>query len=235
MEEIAEEKQIIEEEKEENQLKTELKPAIKKKHHLAGWGNFESDDDEGWIKPDNISQMKVETADLVGLAESEIGVAVITEDFAMQNIILQMGIPLLNLEGKRITKLKSFVLECYSCWAINRQNALLFCKKCGKNTLLKVTCEFLEDGSFVMFKKKNRQPVVRGNRFAIPEPKGGKKVTDMILHEDDFMQPKIQRYLKIQEKKVKKESEAFQKDLDFGGGFNEMRTEKGKMRALHTV
>lgn len=208
------------------------KEEAKKKHFTSGWGNFQSDDEDGWLGPQNLSKVKVETSSVVKNVENEISCSMITEDFAMQNILLQIGIPLLSIDGKRITKLKSFVLECYSCWAINRQNELLFCKKCGKNTLLKVTCEFLEDGSFVMYKKRNRQPVVRGNRFAIPEPKGGKRVLDLILHEDDFMQPKVQRYLKIQAKKSRKDDDNFQKELDFGGEFNSFGTQKAKMKAL---
>ena len=37
-------------------------------------------------------------------------------------------------------------MECYSCWHIDKNKDVVFCKKCGKNTVLKVTCEYKEDG-----------------------------------------------------------------------------------------
>lgn len=197
---------------------------------LAGWGNFGSDDEDGWVGKEQMKQAKTETE--AQETVSPVDCAVITEDFAMQNIILQMGIPLLDIDGKRITKLKSYVLECVSCWTVSRQTDIVFCKKCGKNTLLKVTCEFRDDGSFTMFKKKHRQPVVRGNRFPIPEPKGGRGMNDMILYEDDFLKPKVQRFLRIEEHKAKKEGEMFERNVDFGADFGGNRSQRSKMRAL---
>ena len=205
-------------------------PRKKKENHVCGWGNFNSDDEDGWIGAENISKIRFETIE--NLVLDDIDCSVVTEDFAMQNIILQMGIPLLSIDGKRISKLKSYVLECYSCWTVTRKNDLIFCKKCGKPTLLKVTCEFMDDGSYIMYKKKNRQPVVRGNRFPMAEPKAGKRVDGMILHEDDLMQPKVQRFLKIQESKMRKEADTFERGMEVGSELVNFKSERGKMKAL---
>jgi len=47
-------------------------------------------------------------------------VAIMTSDFAMQNVIIQMGIKLLATDGMSITRAKRFVLECFSCENICR-------------------------------------------------------------------------------------------------------------------
>lgn len=73
--------------------------------------------DEGWINHKNIHQhlnLFKESAD----KQNELGIAVITSDFSMQNVILQMGIPLVAVDGMRITRAKRFVLECYICLEI---------------------------------------------------------------------------------------------------------------------
>lgn len=43
-----------------------------------------------------------------------------TADFAMQNVLLQIGIPVLSVDGMMIKKAKRFVLECYGCKSITR-------------------------------------------------------------------------------------------------------------------
>lgn len=42
-------------------------------------------------------------------------VQLITSDFAMQNVIIQMGFKLLALDGRRITRVKRFKLLCRAC------------------------------------------------------------------------------------------------------------------------
>ena len=79
-----------------------------------------------------------------------------------------MNIPLMDLDGKIISTLKTYVMECYSCWNIDKDKNIVFCKKCGKNTVLKVTCEDKEDGELVLYRKKNKKIKKRGNRYPIP-------------------------------------------------------------------
>jgi len=45
----------------------------------------------------------------------DMGVAIMTSDFAMQNVIIQLGIKLLATDGMAITRAKRFVLECFAC------------------------------------------------------------------------------------------------------------------------
>ena len=83
------------------------------------------DDGEGeWITPENVSLHK---ARAVGLTPSENGpgkgkkqesipVGCMTADFAMQNVLLQMDLSLVGMEGKRIQKVKTWVLRCHACF-----------------------------------------------------------------------------------------------------------------------
>lgn len=50
-------------------------------------------------------------------AEQEpLPVACMTTDFAMQNVLLQMGLNLVGVEGRRIDKVKTWVLRCHACF-----------------------------------------------------------------------------------------------------------------------
>ena len=83
------------------------------------------DDDEGeWITPENVSLHK---ARALGLTPSDrdstaakdkeiIPVGCMTADFAMQNVLLQMGLSLVGMEGKKIKKVKTWVLRCHACF-----------------------------------------------------------------------------------------------------------------------
>ena len=86
----------------------------------------DSDDGEGdWITPSNVAIHKSRALDLLPGNEFKlggkqrdqpIGSGCMTADFAMQNVLLQMGLNLVGLEGKRIEKVKSWVLRCHACF-----------------------------------------------------------------------------------------------------------------------
>lgn len=86
-----------------------------------------SDDDDGegeWITPSNVALHKSRAMDLLpqddakgkGKKVKTIGSGCMTADFAMQNVLLQMGLNLVGLEGKRIERIKSWVLRCHACF-----------------------------------------------------------------------------------------------------------------------
>lgn len=85
----------------------------------------DSDDGEGeWITPGNVSLHKSRALDLLPdagakgkrKADQVIDAGCMTADFAMQNVLLQMGLNLVGVEGKRIEKVKSWVLRCHACF-----------------------------------------------------------------------------------------------------------------------
>lgn len=85
------------------------------------------DDGEGeWITPQNVGVHKSRALDLLpedskakrkGKGKEEpIGAGCMTADFAMQNVLLQMGLDLVSVDGKRIQKVRNYVLRCHACF-----------------------------------------------------------------------------------------------------------------------
>jgi RNA-binding protein NOB1 len=88
-----------------------------------------SDEDDGdgeWITPTNVALHKSRALDLLpsadasrkgkGRPDEEVASGCMTADFAMQNVLLQMGLSLVGVEGKRIQKVKTWVLRCHACF-----------------------------------------------------------------------------------------------------------------------
>lgn len=85
-----------------------------------------SDEDDGegeWITPSNVGLHKSRALNLLpseggkkGKKPEHIPVGCMTADFAMQNVLLQMGLGLVSVEGKRIERVKSWVLRCHACF-----------------------------------------------------------------------------------------------------------------------
>jgi len=84
----------------------------------------DEDDGEGeWITQSNIGIHKSRAMGLLPSTsgktkhkEEKISVGCMTADFAMQNVLLQMGLNLVSTEGKRIDRVKSWVLRCHACF-----------------------------------------------------------------------------------------------------------------------
>ena len=184
--------------------------------------NSESNDySGGWLGPNNISKLNCKEGDDHLARLEEIGVGVVTKDFAMQNVILQIGLPLMALNGTVIRRIKSFILECFSCGKSEKNNAQRFCKSCGKDTLSRVTCEYSETGELILYRKKNYKPKKRGTRYNIPQPKGGRRIEDLFLNEDSFKQRKVVSYLRKQNHHKKKGLVDMEMDWDLNLEFDQ--------------
>ncbi|KAJ7167504.1 Nin one binding Zn-ribbon like-domain-containing protein [Mycena filopes] len=169
-----------------------------------------SDEDDGegeWITPSNVGLHKSRALDLLpgtgagrkgkqkAPPEDEvIGAGCMTADFAMQNVLLQMGLNLVGVEGKRIHKVKTWVLRCHACFKICKDNTRKFCPSCGNPTLLRTSVTVsspdaaADAPAMQVHLKANFQYRLRGTKYSIPAPKHGsaKKGTGegLILRED---------------------------------------------------
>jgi RNA-binding protein NOB1 len=92
----------------------------------------DSDDSSGsWITPSNIHSHKVKDLGLfsaptpsttstkqqqVVKPKTILKAAVLTGDFAMQNVGLQMGLNVLGSGGKRVKEVRTWVLRCHACF-----------------------------------------------------------------------------------------------------------------------
>jgi RNA-binding protein NOB1 len=93
---------------------------------LPGWGS-------DWVS--NAEQLKGESKGEVAQEPAEeegSSVTCLTADFAMQNVLLQMGLKVLSPDGKRITRVKQWALRCYTCFKITRNMEKQFCPQVSK-------------------------------------------------------------------------------------------------------
>jgi len=132
------------------------------------------DDEEGWITPDNIHKF---SNDFANIEEDEDidrqRVSVMTTDFAMQNVLLQMGILLLSVNGLRIKRVKQWVLECSGCLKVTNDIQKKFCPSCGNPSLRRLSIRVHDNGD-VTYYRGFKKPNVRGTQYSIPLPKSGR-------------------------------------------------------------
>jgi len=143
------------------------------------------DDDEGWITPANYSKKKEQLA-MVNEKEliQNVEVACMTSDFAMQNVLLSMGLHVASPTGQLIKETKTWILRCYACFKTTPHIEKKFCPKCGNKTLKRVSVTLNSDGTQQIHISTRRQLNKKGKKFSLPKPAGGKHAVNPILCED---------------------------------------------------
>ncbi|XP_059160729.1 RNA-binding protein NOB1-like [Physella acuta] len=144
----------------------------------------EDDDDEGWITPANIVEVKRSMGVETALETDVVPVGCLTTDFAMQNVLIQMGLNVLSVDGMLITRAKSYVLRCFGCMRITKDTSKLFCPHCGNKTLKRLSTTIEKDGSVKYWLAKNYKIRTKGMKYSLPKPQGGKHAMNPILCED---------------------------------------------------
>ncbi|XP_076945456.1 RNA-binding NOB1-like protein [Bidens hawaiensis] len=129
---------------------------------------------------------------------SESSVACVTGDFAMQNVILQMGLRLLAPGGMQIRELHRWILKCHACFKVTMEIGKIFCPSCGNGgTLRKVAVTVGENGAIIAARRPRVS--LRGTKFSLPLPQGGRDAItkNPILREDQlpqkFLHPKTKK------------------------------------------
>lgn len=135
-----------------------------------------SDDEGGWITPSNLK--KHQSKDPGSATPSQplqktLQAAVLTSDYAMQNVALRINLNLVAPSLARITHLKNWVLRCHGCFTISKDMNRQFCPSCGQPTLNRTSCSTDSQGVFRVHLKKNFQWNNRGNVYSVPKPYHG--------------------------------------------------------------
>ncbi|ORZ35006.1 Nin one binding Zn-ribbon like-domain-containing protein [Catenaria anguillulae PL171] len=165
----------------------------------------EEDDETGWITPDNVQKAKEITVNgSRTAADTQVpNVSCMSDDFAVQNVLLQMGMHLLSLDGIHVRRLKNWLLRCHACFRTTSEMERRFCPSCGGNTLIR-TSYTIEDGVMHLHLKKNFQYKLRGTIFSIPNPKQGRNADNLILREDQHeFQVKQKNFQHLKKKQAK--------------------------------
>jgi len=163
---------------------------------------YDQGDEGEWITPDNLAQ----TVSLQRCVDETIhyDVGCITKDFSMQNVILQMGLNLLSVDGLVIKQVKQFVLKCVACLNFTLDMEKIFCQHCGGKTLYKAMTFVDKFGNHRVSQGSAKQFNLRGTIYSIPKVKGGKKHNDIIITEDQYLH-RLRVTGQLYKKKVSKE------------------------------
>jgi RNA-binding protein NOB1 len=188
----------------------------------AGQSDQVDDDGEGWVTVSNLSTLKASgqsgfgTLNLDANASSaviaprgpspDMRCACATTDFAMQNVILQMGLKLVSVDGNTVRRLKHWVTRCSACFMIYANDdgsgvgdsasgakltSRLFCSKCGSDSLERISAGVDgKTGRYILYmnKRRNKAKNTRGTVFSLPKPgKGNRFEGDLLLREDQLM------------------------------------------------
>lgn len=173
----------------------------------------DDDDEDGWITPGNISKHKAKQDDVSTVEKEErvMKVACATHDYAMQNVLLQIGLNLVSQDGKRIATVKTWVLRCYACFKTTRSMTTKFCPSCGGATLLRTSVSTDAKGQTKMHLKRNFQYRTRGTIYDIPQQKAG---TSNMKGRDNLILRADQREVQKLEKREKYRKEVDLLDQD---------------------
>ncbi len=138
-------------------------------------GSDDSDDSDGWITATNLKkhQEKHQGDAPAQPIQKTLQAAILTSDYAMQNVCLRMNLNLLNPSLMRITRVKTWVLRCHGCFTVTRKMDKQFCPSCGQATLTRTSCSTDQTGSFRVHLKRNYQYNKRGNVYSVPKPVHG--------------------------------------------------------------
>ncbi|XP_038003729.1 RNA-binding protein NOB1 [Motacilla alba alba] len=185
----------------------------------------EESDDEGWITPSNLKQAQQDTGHC-DAAPVGVQVGCVTTDFAMQNVLLQMGLHVLAVNGMLIRRARSYILRCHGCFRTTSDMTKVFCPHCGNKTLKKVAVSVSDDGSLHMHFSRNPKVLnPRGLRYPLPAPQGGKHSNNPHLVEDQrFPQQRLSR-------KARQKTNVF--DPDYLAGASPFAENDVHSRAAH--
>ena len=98
-------------------------------------------------------------------------VACLTNDFAMQNVLKQIGLHVLSADGVVIKVTKTWILRCYTCYFTTPKMDKQFCPRCGNKTLKRVSVTLNADGSQQIHISTRRPLSTKGKKFSLPTQK----------------------------------------------------------------
>ncbi|KNC86943.1 hypothetical protein SARC_00894 [Sphaeroforma arctica JP610] len=160
-------------------------------------------DDDGWITPTNFHKAAAGSdLNATKSAGEENKVGCMTTDYAMQNVLLQMNMSVISVDGMVIKRAKSFVLRCHACFKVTSQMDKQFCSDCGNATLVKMSASVDKKGVTHYHTSRTKKISLRGSVYSIAAPKGGRHANNLILRED-------QREYKQQKDKARRQEKTY--------------------------
>ena len=132
-----------------------------------------SEDEQGWITASNLNDVTTRLGGTLVEAPTNIAVACLTSDYAIQNVLLQMGLHVLSTDGLRVTQVRRYALQCRVCSHTTFSMETEKCAGCGYDLLIRVHA-VTSSGMITYQPLSAKQFTKRGLRFSTPKPTGGR-------------------------------------------------------------
>ena len=196
----------------------------------SAWSEDGSDAGE-WVTPDNVHRMGVASEKI----DNDVKVALVTGDYSVQNVALQMGLAVMTFDGYAVRNVKVWGVICRACHEFSRDSTKMFCQKCGNAGLQRVPISVDGDGNVKLHDNK-RAPRLKGTIYPIPKPKHGKAGRmndDILLREDQLLMGGRERMMRHKKKLAEKEMADHAVDSDLfttQGWWSRATTKTGKQR-----
>ena len=123
----------------------------------------DEDGEGGWVTSENYAQLTAAETGVDSNAEvPENVISVMTGDYSVQNVCLQMGLGVLSYENLRIRTVKQWGLMCVACWTLTRDTTRAFCPSCGIDTVRRVSITTNATGEVQLAGCRPRRPQLKG-------------------------------------------------------------------------
>lgn len=201
-------------------LKTEPTEAVPENEEGLEEDYNEEEDDGEWITTDNLVEVMIRDSGEKIEQEthtSKIKVALVTGDFAVQNVTMQIGLNLMNtMSGLQIKRVRNYMLRCHACFTMlpipKNGRPKHFCPRCGGNTLMRCAVSVdAKTGEVTPHLKANFEWHKRGDRFSIASPLS--KNTQKRMGKKGFVHNKSNKQKEYEEPILREDQKEYQKAL----------------------
>eukprot|EP00392_Amoebophrya_sp_AT5.2_P005986 g5996.t1 len=176
--------------------------------------------ESGWVTSENINRLNntIDTNTEEGDEKEESPIAVLSTDYSVQNVAIQMGLQVVSMDGYRIRSVKLWGKICRACFATTRDTTKLYCPKCGNPTLDRCPYTLDAQGRVVMHDNRRRKPNLRGTVYSIPKRRGGRN-QDLLLREDEQTMGGRDRQIRYEQRLQEKQRQIREKNDDIVDGW----------------
>ncbi|ORM39823.1 20S-pre-rRNA D-site endonuclease nob1 [Babesia sp. Xinjiang] len=150
-----------------------------------------------WITPENVHSYNIKAS----VEKPNQRVACMTTDFAMQNVLIHMGLNVVTLDGFAAKSVRSWGHMCRACFDMFPNTLRQFCENCGNATVDRVPLVVDGETGEVRVKDTRRWINNRGTIYTQPKPVTGKSKQMYIVAEDQLMMPRYRNQLRIMNRK----------------------------------
>lgn len=148
----------------------------------------EDGDELAWITPDTLKRAQRRDGRYGQPPDASVDVCCMSTDFAMQNVLMRMGMKLLSTDGLVMRSVKQWGVQCSGCFRTARDVSRQFCSHCGNATLVRVALVVDRHGRQRVLRipehVRARIMSTRGTRYTMAAPKQGRNAGNEITAED---------------------------------------------------